>query len=68
MQRHGFKNSWISTALVNHKKHKSNSKTTERPMFRYLREDNVTEIPSQTLKALYHLGALLEALEGPVYQ
>ena len=68
MQRHGFKNSWISTALVNHKKHKSNSKTTERPMFRYLREDNVTEIPSQTLEALYHLGALLEALEGPVYQ
>lgn len=26
MQRHGFKNSWVSTALVNHKKHKSNSK------------------------------------------
>lgn len=42
MQRHGFKNSWISTALVNHKKHKSNNKTTECPMFRHLREDNVT--------------------------
>lgn len=42
MQRHGFKNSWVSTALVNHKKYKSNSKTTECPMFRYLREDNVT--------------------------
>lgn len=26
MQRHGFRNSWISTALANHKQHKSNNK------------------------------------------
>lgn len=48
MQRHGFKNSWVSTALVNHKKHKSNSKLTECPMFRYLREGTTLQLLADT--------------------